>query len=130
MAAEGRMGDVYLATGVWERMRGLLGTSGFSGQLLLVPCHDVHTFCMRYPIDVAFLDERGVIVKALRCLEPGRRVRCKGACAVLERQSDAASEWYREGERVIITARPKGCGSTEGKGMKDDEMPNMRINVL
>lgn len=94
--------DVRLATSIRARLRGLLGAQRPKGQLLLVPCHDVHTVGMRYPIDVAFVDANGTVVKAVRGLEPGRRVRCRSACMVLERPASSEGEWYGEGGRIIV----------------------------
>ena len=37
------------------RRRGLLGRDGIDGALLLAPARSVHTFGMRFPIDVAWL---------------------------------------------------------------------------
>src|SRR4051795_6088541 len=56
-----------------------------SGHALLIPdCRSVHTFGMRFPIDVAFRDEGG---RAVRCVHavPRRRVLfCRSAFAVIE----------------------------------------------
>ncbi|MFQ5557215.1 MAG: DUF192 domain-containing protein, partial [Acidimicrobiales bacterium] len=38
------------------RRRGLLGRDGIDGALLLCPARSVHTFGMRFPIDVAHCD--------------------------------------------------------------------------
>ena len=38
-----------------DRRRGLMGRSGFDGALLLPKVRAVHTFGMRFPIDVAFV---------------------------------------------------------------------------
>ena len=47
-----------------SRFVGLLGTAaiGEGEGLWIVPCRSVHTLGMRYPIDVAFLDARGIVV--------------------------------------------------------------------
>lgn len=57
-----------------SRLAGLLGTTAIAeGEgLWLAPCHTVHTLGMRYPIDVAFLDARGVVVGILEELPPNR----------------------------------------------------------
>ena len=39
-----------------DRARGLLGRDGIDGALLLRPARSVHTFGMRFAIDVAFCD--------------------------------------------------------------------------
>ena len=56
------------------RFEGLLGTAAIAdGEgLWIVPCRSVHTLGMRFPIDVAFLDPRGVVVGILEGLPPNR----------------------------------------------------------
>lgn len=91
-----------LATSFLGRAKGMLGLNAWDGELLLVPCHDIHTFGMKHALDVAFINEDGVVVKAVRALQPGKRVRCKEACAVLERQADGARCWYEEGQCIAM----------------------------
>jgi uncharacterized membrane protein (UPF0127 family) len=57
-----------------SRRRGLLGTSSLpDGQgLVIVPCRQVHTFGMRYPIDVVFVDESWAVRRVVSRLRPGR----------------------------------------------------------
>ena len=38
----------------------------------IIPCRSVHSLGMRYPIDVAFLDARGVVVGILEGFPPNR----------------------------------------------------------
>ena len=68
------------------RMRGLLGRRGLeSGEgLLLRPASSVHTFFMRFPIDVVFLDRHGVVKRVAPNVPPWRSVGCRGAKAVVE----------------------------------------------
>ena len=58
----------------WSRARGLLGSKGLrQGEgLLLRPCIGVHTFFMRYPIDVVFLDRNNRVLAMLEGLKPQR----------------------------------------------------------
>lgn len=75
-----KVADTFLARG-----RGLLGTDDPGGGLLLRPCGSVHTWFMRYPIDVIFLDGSGVVLRALGSLPPWRMApSVRGAKAVLE----------------------------------------------
>ena len=57
-----------------SRLVGLLGSAAIAeGEgLWIVPCRSVHTLGMRYPIDVAFLDPRGVVVGIREGLPPNR----------------------------------------------------------
>lgn len=58
----------------WSRARGLLGRSGLEpGQALwLAPCRQVHTFFMRFAIDVIFLDQTGKVLRLCRRMAPWR----------------------------------------------------------
>ncbi len=57
-----------------ERFLGLMGRRHLPvGEGLLIrPCNSIHTFFMRIPIDVAFLDGEGRIVRLYRALPPWR----------------------------------------------------------
>ncbi|MEU3755859.1 DUF192 domain-containing protein [Streptomyces olivoreticuli] len=85
------------------RTRGLLGRDSVEGALLLTPASSVHTFRMRFPIDVAYLD-RHLTVLAVRTMRPWRlgapRVRSRH---VLEAPAGAMRLWgLRPGVRVEI----------------------------
>jgi uncharacterized membrane protein (UPF0127 family) len=59
--------------------------------LLIAPCSSIHTFGMRYPIDVAFIDADARIVRVCPRV-PASRVRFAfGAHAVLEMHAGAAA---------------------------------------
>jgi len=77
---------VWRTTNALDRMRGLLGRPSLqSGEGLLIDrCAAVHTFGMRYRIDVAFLDARGVVRKLVPHLAPRRMAGCRGARMTLE----------------------------------------------
>jgi len=81
------------------RMRGLLGRSSLpSGQaILLRPAASVHTFFMRFSIDVVFLDDELRVVHIAADLRPWRAAGKRGARAVLELP---AGECERRGLRV------------------------------
>ena len=68
------------------RMRGLLGRSDLpQGEgILLRPAGSIHTFFMRFPIDVVFLNEDNVVAKVVHRLAPWRAAGVKGARSVLE----------------------------------------------
>jgi len=82
-----------------RRMRGLLGRAALpAGEgILLRPAGSVHTFFMRFPIDVVFLDREHVVVGIEHSLEPWRTAGKRGAKAVVEL---AAGESDRRGLAV------------------------------
>ncbi|GFO55328.1 hypothetical protein GMSM_23350 [Geomonas sp. Red276] len=69
LAADLRVADTLLA-----RTRGLLGRSHLPrGEgLLISPCKGVHTFFMRFPIDVIFLDKDDRVIRIGEHLQPYR----------------------------------------------------------
>lgn len=58
----------------WSRLKGLLGSDCLpNGEgLWLKPCRQVHMLGMRYPIDVAFLDDDLRVVQTVAALAPGK----------------------------------------------------------
>ncbi|MEU4090054.1 DUF192 domain-containing protein [Streptomyces aureus] len=85
------------------RRRGLLGRTGIEGALLLTPANSVHTFGMRFAIDVAYLD-RSSRVLAVRTMRPGRlglpRPRAR---RVLEAEAGTMERWgVRRGARILV----------------------------
>jgi uncharacterized membrane protein (UPF0127 family) len=77
---------VRVATDFWMRARGLLFGPPLAPDeaLLISPCSGIHTFAMRYPIDVIFLDRCARIVRACPQVRAGRIRLRSGAAAVLE----------------------------------------------
>jgi uncharacterized membrane protein (UPF0127 family) len=70
----------------FSRALGLLGRSELpSGEgILLRPAGSVHTFFMRFPIDVVFLDGDGRVLRIASAVAPWRAAAQRGARAVLE----------------------------------------------
>ena len=77
---------VHEATTAAARLLGLaLLRSLPEGHALLIPrCRSVHTVGMRFPIDVAFLDDSGRPIRVERGVRPCRVRSCRAAVAVLE----------------------------------------------
>jgi uncharacterized membrane protein (UPF0127 family) len=90
-----------IAASYRARTRGLLGRDSLDGAMLLSPASSVHTFRMRMPIDVAYLD-RHLRVVAVRTMPPGRLGRPRlRARHVLEAEAGAMARWgLRVGVRV------------------------------
>ncbi len=100
MASDGwvlRGGDVLAALEIAEsrreRRRGLLGRDGFTGALLLPGCRWVHTVGMRFPLDVAFLDDDAVVLKMVTMHRHRVGVPMLGARSVLEARAGAFGRW-------------------------------------
>ncbi|ARP88717.1 hypothetical protein CAL13_13585 [Bordetella genomosp. 9] len=76
-----------LRVATWKgRLRGLLwrGRPRPGVGLWLLPCRAVHTFGMRYPLDIVFLDRKRRVVSVVRGLAPRRAALCLRAASVVE----------------------------------------------
>jgi uncharacterized membrane protein (UPF0127 family) len=98
-----------IADGPVTRARGLLGRSGLDrGEgILLQPTFSIHTFFMRFAIDVVFLDRNGFVVAIVERLRPWRAATRLRARAVLELAAGEADRvGIRVGERLeTVTAQ-------------------------
>ncbi|MER5842348.1 DUF192 domain-containing protein [Streptomyces prasinus] len=101
-----------IAASYRARTKGLLGRTSLDGALLLSPANSIHTFRMRMPIDVAYLDRRLRVI-AVRTMQPGRlglpRVRARH---VVESEAGAMARWgVRSGVRVTVVTGPSAPGA-------------------
>ena len=69
--------EVRVANDSLSRMIGLLNCNGLSeGESLIIePCNSIHTFFMKFNIDVLFLDKNFRVVKIIRDMPPWRITR-------------------------------------------------------
>ena len=97
------LASAEVPTGRWGRGRGLLGRTEFEGAMVLRPCRSVHTMGMRFPVDVAFCDRAGVVVRTAT-VRPWRvtRVRWRSHFAI-EAAAGAFERWQlRPGDQIEI----------------------------
>jgi uncharacterized protein len=76
------------------RMKGLLGKRELSAGegILIQPAPSIHTFFMRFPIDVVFLAKNGEVMKIAPNVGPWRMRSCRRAFAVLELPAGEAEQ--------------------------------------
>jgi len=79
-------GRIGVADTSWSRIVGLLGKTGLnSGEgLVIIPSQAVHTFAMRFPIDVVFVDRNCRVIDVHSALPPFRLtgVRWRARCVI------------------------------------------------
>lgn len=87
--------DVPVASGFHSRLLGLAGLSREqAGAGLLLPrCTSVHTFGMRFDLDLVFLDREDRPLTVLLRVPPRHLVWRRGAAAVLEIPSPQGGEF-------------------------------------
>lgn len=81
------IGDrIEVADTAARRNKGLLGRTGLgAGEgLWITPCEAVHTFGMKFSIDLIYLDRKRRVVKVRRAVRPGRISGALRAHSVIE----------------------------------------------
>src|SRR5271157_4483686 len=96
-----------------KRNKGLLGRERLApGEGLWIrPCEAVHTFWMRFPIDLVYLDRKNRIRKLVNAVPPWRLSACLRAHSVLELQSGTIRETQTQpGDTLEFSAVPSPAG--------------------
>jgi len=64
--------EIFLADKFLERLKGLLGFKSLNKNqaMILRPSNSVHTFFMRFPIDVLFVDKNNRVVRMVKHMDP------------------------------------------------------------
>jgi len=81
------LGDsIDLADTSASRNRGLLKHTGLEPGhgLWIVPCEGVHTFFMKFPLDLVYIDRARRVKKVVRAVPPWRMSLCLTAHSVIE----------------------------------------------
>ncbi len=109
-----------------DKGRGLLGRDALEGAFVIPHCRWVHTLGMRFPIDVAYLDADGVVLKIVHL--PRHRVGppVRHARMVIESSAGALERWgLRLGDTVELreTDGADGAGGAGTSGGRDDDRP-------
>jgi len=68
--------NVEWGSGSWRRARGLIGATSLSTDqgLVLVPCRAIHTWFMRFALDIIFFSRDGRVVRMAAQVKPFRMV--------------------------------------------------------
>lgn len=67
-------GDILVADRFVDRLIGLMFKKQLVGAegLLIDPCRSIHTFFMRYPLDIVFISSKNQVIKIIRDMKPWR----------------------------------------------------------
>lgn len=102
------IGSVTVARSLPARTIGLIGR-GHATPMLFPKCHAIHTFFMRFPVDILCLDRNGRIIRSLPNVKPWRVVSAgRRAEAILELPSGyVRQKGLGVGDRIEYVERPK-----------------------
>lgn len=90
-----------------DRRRGLLGRDGVDGVIVLAPARQVHTFRMRFAIDVIWCDGDGIVLRVATLMPNRLSALVWRARSILEAEAGAVARWeLRPGDRLEVRPVP------------------------
>lgn len=118
-------GCVEVADRGRKRRKGLLGREGLAAGegMWIVPCESVHTFGMRFPIDLIYLDRKLRVKKVRSNVIPWRLSACLSAHSVVELASGVIHKTQtRAGDQLEFSSADPMNDETgpHGEGRPDE----------
>ena len=94
IVSDGRvLASVEVARDRRSKGKGLIGKDGYDGAFVIEHCRWIHTIGLRFPLDVAFLDSEGVVLKTMRMHEQRIGIPVWKARTVVEAEAGAFGRW-------------------------------------
>jgi len=95
--------NVFIADSFIKRLFGyMFREKPHHDAILLTPCNSIHTFFMKFNIDVLFLDEQTQVIKKIENLRPGQVVtKVMGSTMVIESKHGILNN-IKEGTKLDI----------------------------
>lgn len=100
--------EVELADSFFNRFKGLMLRKSMpqNHALLLSPCNAIHTFSMRFPIDVVYIDAAARVVHVEKSMQPNKIGKTiKSATSVLELNTGMAEKLSLESGDLLEIVR-------------------------
>jgi uncharacterized membrane protein (UPF0127 family) len=99
-----------------SRRRGLIGRARLEPDVavILAPCSGIHTWFMRFPIDVMFVRRDGVVARVCRGVKPWRMALAFRAFAAIELAAGGADHSETQSrDQLRLFRRPKVSSSDD-----------------
>ena len=87
------LASLEVATSRSARRKGLLGRDSVDGALWLRPARSVHSIGMRFPIDVAWLDEDLIVLRTIRLSRHRMTRAVLRSHSIVEAEAGAFARW-------------------------------------
>jgi uncharacterized protein len=99
---------LYTARSFGERRRGLAGLEALPAGwgLHILHCRSVHTFGMRFPLDLIWLGKDGTVVRVTRGVKRRRQATCLRARTVIEVNAGEADRFLAAGLGAPVEKTP------------------------
>lgn len=109
--------NVNVADSFWLRLRGLLfrNKEFYNHGLVLVPCNRIHTFGMKYPINVLFISKEDKVLRIIEPMNPGQTSpKIRAAVSVIELPVERPIK-VKIGEKLCFINEESGGGPYDRK---------------
>jgi uncharacterized membrane protein (UPF0127 family) len=107
-----------------KRSKGLLGRKLLApGEgMWIVPCESIHTFAMKFPIDLVYLDRNHRIKKVKNAVPPWRLSACLSAHSILELPAGAIRNTQTQaGDQLEFSPAPAPGSAVETRALPGEE---------
>jgi uncharacterized membrane protein (UPF0127 family) len=104
LVTEGRvLASAEVAKTHRDKGKGLLGREGLDGAFVIPNCRWVHSLGMRFPLDVAYLDVEGIVLKTVRLGRHRVAMPVRSARTIIEAEAGAFERWsLHPGDKVEL----------------------------
>ena len=95
--------EIYIADSFIKRFLGyMFRKKPHYESILIKPCNSIHTFFMKFPIDVLFLDENMEVIKKIDGLKPGKIIMPQKNSTMVIEGMEGMFKNIKEGKRLIV----------------------------
>lgn len=103
---------VEVGNSFFKRFKGLMGRKALlkNQGFYLKPCRSIHTFQMRFAIDVLFLSKQGVVLDIVQNMQPWKlRTASKNTVSTLELPADTTKKYgINLGDKLVLVKQEMG----------------------
>ena len=95
--------EVFIADSFTKRFLGYMFRKKPHYEAILIkPCNSIHTFFMKFPIDVLFIDENMEVLSKIEGLKPGKIIMPQKKCEMVMERKEGIFNNVKVGKRIII----------------------------
>ena len=95
--------EIFIADSFIKRFLGFMFREKPHHEAILIkPCNSIHTFFMRFPIDVLFINENMEVVKKIDGLKPGRIIMPQKKCKMVIEGKVGIFKNIKVGKKIIV----------------------------
>lgn len=95
--------EIFIADSFIKRFLGFMFRKKPHHEAILIkPCNSIHTFFMKFPIDVLFIDENMEVIRKIDSLKPGKIIMPQKKCKMVIEGRAGLFENVKEGKKLIV----------------------------